>query len=166
MSEAFLGEIRLVSFNYAPQGWTECNGQLLPIGQNQALFSLLGTTYGGDGRTTFALPDLRGRTPLHRGTMFNQGQVGGERSHALTSAEIPLHTHTISGSNSTADKIEPAGNFWSNGGDNVYSDQTPDATMRSGAISFVGGNLPHENTSPYLVVRFVIALLGIYPSRN
>jgi microcystin-dependent protein len=166
MSEAFLGEIRLISFNFAPKGWALCNGQFLPINQNQALFSLLGTMYGGNGQTTFALPDLRGKTPLHTGPGFNLGQAGGEQTHTLTQSELPAHTHTAFGNNTGADKTEPTGNFWSNGGDNIYSTQPPDGTMKAGTIGTVGGNVPHENMSPFLVVNFAICLQGIFPSRN
>jgi microcystin-dependent protein len=166
MSEPFLSEIKLVSFNFPPKGWAFCNGQLLPINQNQALFSLLGTTYGGNGQTNFALPDLRGRTPLHFGGGFLPGQAGGEVAHTLTSSEMPTHTHVPQGNNSTANDSDPAGHFWSNGGDNVYAPGPPNALMRAGTVTNVGGSQPHENMSPFLVLNFIIALQGIFPSQS
>jgi microcystin-dependent protein len=166
MPQQFMGEIKLVAFNFAPQGWAFCNGQLLPINQNQALFSLLGTTYGGDGQVTFALPNLRGRTPLHFGNGFTLGETGGETAHTLTLAEMPTHTHSAQGNNATATDADPAGHFWSNGGDNVYAPGPPNALLRAGTVTNVGGSQPHENMSPFLVLNFIIALQGIFPSQN
>jgi len=167
MATPFLGEIKIISWNTpVPQGWALCNGQLLPINQNQALFSLLGTTYGGNGQTNFALPDLRGRTPLHSGSQFNLGEAGGETAHTVTASEMPTHTHFAKGNNATATVSDPAGNFWSNGGDNVYSNAAPNALMRAGTVANVGGSQPHENMSPFLVLNFIIALQGIFPSHN
>ena len=166
MSEAFLGEIRVASFGFAPKGWALCNGQLLPINQNQALFSILGTTYGGDGRTNFALPDLRGRVPLHFGNGITQGEVSGEEAHTLLPGETPMHTHMVSGTGATADSGSPAGNLWaSNTGQAPYA-ATANALMALNAIATAGGSQPHNNMSPYLTVNFIIALVGIYPSRN
>ncbi len=161
-----LGEIKIISFNYAPQGWAFCNGQLLPINQNQALFSLLGTMYGGNGQTTFALPDLRGRTPLHFGSQFTLGQIGGEVAHTLTLSEMPTHTHFAQGNNASASESDPAGHFWSNGGDNVYAPGPPNALLRAGTVTNIGGSQPHENMSPFLVLNFIICLQGEFPTHS
>jgi microcystin-dependent protein len=166
MGTPFLSEIKIISWNFPPKGWAFCNGQFLPINQNQALFSLLGTTYGGNGQTTFALPDLRGRTPIHIGQGFVQGERGGETSHTLIMSEMPQHTHFAGCNDGTADQTDPAGNVWSNGGDNVYSTSAPNASMNASQVSLVGGSQPHENMSPYLVLNFIIALQGVFPSQN
>jgi microcystin-dependent protein len=165
MSSPYLSEIRIMSFNFPPKGWAFCNGQLLPINQNQALFSLLGTMYGGNGTVNFALPNLQGRAPLHFGNGFTQGQVGGEPAHTLTTAEIPGHVHTVAGSANPADQGSPAGNYLAVESSNAYS-STPDTTMAAALLNPLGGNQPHENWSPYLVVSFCIALQGIFPSRS
>jgi microcystin-dependent protein len=142
-----------------------CDGQLLPINQNQALFSLLGTTYGGDGRVNFALPDLRGRIPIHFGSAHTLGERGGEENHTLIVSELPAHTHTISASNATPDQGTPAGNMWaSNSG--AYSSDPPDSIMNPASVSSIGGSQPHTNLQPYLVLNFIIALQGIFPSHN
>ena len=166
MAEPFIGEIRVTSFNFAPRGWAMCNGQLLTIAQNQALFSLLGTFYGGDGRTTFALPDLRGRTPLHTGSGFSQGQTAGEEAHLLTSAEVPSHTHT-QGSIAQATGANPANSVLAakpRRGSNVYN--TGAIPVQLAGQGSAGGNQSHNNMQPYLTLNFVIALQGIFPSRN
>src|SRR6266571_3263875 len=121
MGQPFMSEIKILSFNFAPQGWAECNGQFLPINQNQALFSLLGTTYGGNGQTTFALPNLQGRVPLHRSNSFSQGAAAGEETHTLTTNEMAAHPHVAMGNSSTADQVSPAGNLWANGNEPAYS---------------------------------------------
>ncbi|TCV89021.1 phage tail protein [Sulfurirhabdus autotrophica] len=165
MSEPFLGEIRVTSFSFAPKGWAMCNGQLLPINQNQALFALLGTQYGGNGQTTFALPDLRGRSPIHTAAGFVQGQTGGEEAHLLTSAEIPAHTHA-QGSAAQATGANPANNVLAakpRRGSNVYASTANVALAGQGSA---GGNQSHGNMQPYLTLNFVIALQGIFPSRN
>jgi len=172
MADPFLGEIRIFGFNFAPQGWAQCNGQFLPINQNQALFSLLGTTYGGNGQTTFALPDIRGRAQNHFGAGFNLGQAGGEIAHTITMSEMPAHIHTLSsnlavvGQATNATQGVPTGNFFANSGKSVWSTSNPDAVMAPGAVTNVGGSQPHNNMQPYLVVNFCIALIGIFPSRN
>lgn len=166
MSTPYIGEIRATSFNFPPKGWALCNGQILPINQNQALFSILGTTYGGNGTTTFALPDLRGRVPLHAGNNVNLGERLGEEAHTLTIAEMPVHTHGVNGTGETADSGQPNGALWaSNTGQSPYS-SSANAQMANNAIVPAGGNQPHNNMSPYLTVNFIIALVGIYPSRD
>jgi microcystin-dependent protein len=166
MSEPFLGEIKIISFNFPPKGWAFCNGQLLPINQNQALFSILGTTYGGDGRTTFALPDLRARTPLHVGNGFTLGERGGEEAHTLIVGELAAHTHTAIASSNTADQTSPANNYWAVSGTFTVYAASPNETMDPQLVGPIGGSQPHPNLSPYLVLNFVIALVGIFPSRN
>ena len=172
MSEPFLSEIRIMSFNFAPRGWAKCDGQLLPINQNQALFSLLGTTYGGDGRVNFALPDLRGRVPFHMGGGFNLGQKGGEETHTLSQAEMPAHTHTLTGNNAVvgaganATVVSPLGSFWANDGKSIFSSSPPNSSMSSQTVSTVGGSQAHENREPFLTLNFCIALQGIFPSPN
>jgi len=166
MAEPYIGEIRIVSFNFAPRGWAFCNGQVLPAGQNRALFEILGKTYGGDGQTTFALPNLQGRTPLHAGPGFALGQSGGEEMHALTIPEMPAHTHAAVGSSATADQVSPANGLWANSGINTFSGYDPNTTMSSVAVDGAGEGQPHENLSPYLVLNFVIALEGVFPPNS
>jgi microcystin-dependent protein len=165
MSDPFLSEIRIVSFNFAPKGWALCNGQILPINQNQALFSLLGTTYGGDGRTTFALPNFQGRAPIHVGNGFILGQLGGEESHTVITSEMPAHTHSVQASSGGPNQGSPAGNMWANQGGNLYG-TAPNAIMQPTAVASVGGSQSHANVQPYLCLNFIIALQGIFPSRN
>jgi microcystin-dependent protein len=165
MSTPFLSEIKIFSFGFAPKGWAMCNGQLLPINQNQALFSLLGTTYGGDGRVNFALPNLQGRTPLSQGNGFTLGQVGGEQAHTLTISEIPTHTHVGIGSNATADQSDPTGALWAQAPSNAYSSNV-NTTMNPQTVGSTGGSQAHPNLSPYLTLNFCIALQGIFPSQN
>src|SRR5262252_5108228 len=163
MSTPFLAEIKIISWNYAPKGWAFCNGQLLPINQNQALFSILGTTYGGDGRVNFGLPDLRGRTPVHVGSGIILGQKGGETAHTLIMSEMPSHTHQVLASTAAANQGQPTGNFWSATGS--YGGAS-NASMNPATITNAGGSQPHQNMCPYLVINFIIALQGIFPSRN
>ena len=165
MSTPYIAEIKIVSFNFPPKGWAFCNGQLLPINQNQALFSLLGTTYGGDGRVNFALPNLQGRVPVHFGNGLLLGQAGGEENHTLVTAEMAAHTHTAFGSSTAASQASPAGNFWAATSGGSYS-TTASTAMSAAAISAVGGGQAHNNMSPYLVLQYVIALQGIFPSQN
>lgn len=162
--DPYLGEIRITAFNFAPRGWALCNGQILSINQNQALYALLGTTYGGDGRTTFALPDLRGRMPMHVNAAHPLGQSGGEPAHTLTTAEMPTHTHPGRAS-SHADTLSPAGAYWATQPGNAYALPATNS-MAIGAIGAVGGSQPHENMPPYLGMNFVIALTGIFPPRS
>ncbi len=165
MSTPFLGEIKIVSFNFPPKGWAFCNGQLLPISQNQALFSLIGTTYGGDGQTTFALPDLRGRVPFHFGNGHTQGERGGEEAHTLNVQELPTHAHAPNGSSAAANAASPAGNVWASTAGGGYA-ASPDTTLNPASITNSGGSQAHQNMAPYLVLNFCIALQGIFPSRN
>ncbi len=162
----FLSEIQIFAFNFAPIGWAPCSGQLLPINQNQALFALLGTTYGGNGQTTFALPDLRGRVPLHIGNGFDQGQQSGSESHTLTTLEMPSHTHIAIASTAAANQSSPVGNTWASGAAASPFKNTNNAIMNAAAFGNTGGNQPHENRMPYLVMNYCIALEGIFPSRN
>jgi len=165
MSTPFLSEIRIVSFNFPPKGWAFCNGQLLPINQNQALFSLLGTNYGGDGRVTFGLPNLQTRTPIHMGAGFTLGQTGGETAHTLNIAETPAHTHTPVGSSTVGTLTSASGNVWGSASANPFSPSS-NTSMNPATVLPQGGNQPHENMSPYLVLNFIIALQGIFPSQN
>ena len=165
-SEPFIGQITVYAFNFAPRGWVQCNGQLLQINQNQALFSLLGTYYGGNGQTTFGLPNLQGRVPMYAGNGLVQGQTAGEAAHTLTIAEMPAHTHQALGSSNPPNATTPANNFWaSNTGFKAYA-ATHNTTMSPNAVAPAGGSQPHENMSPYLVLNMCIALVGIFPSRN
>lgn len=170
MSEPFLSEIRMMGFNFAPRGWAKCDGQLLPINQNQALYSLLGTTYGGDGRTSFGLPGLRGRTPIHVGRAVNGaehrlGQKGGQERHTLTTNEITSHQHALQASTSPATLTSPVGNLLAV---NPYRNYTqPGAlTALKANVTYSGGGQSHENMQPFQVVNFCIALQGLFPSRN
>jgi microcystin-dependent protein len=167
MSEPFLGELKVISWNFPPKGWAFCNGQLLPINQNQALFSILGTTYGGDGRVNFALPNLQGRTPVHVGNGITLGEMAGETAHTLNISELPAHNHVPNGSTATVDAAAPTGNYWGTGGaSNSYNTGTPQNGMAANAISNAGGSQPHNNQQPYLVLNVIIALQGIFPSQN
>lgn len=172
MAEPFLGEIRLFTTDYAPRGWAPCNGQLLSIVQNQALYSLLGTTFGGNGQTTFALPDLRGRVSVGTGqgpglAPIAQGQVGGETTHTLTVNAMPAHTHMVNASKKDADVADPSSAVWAKSASPVPFAPAASLTMMgSSAIGVAGSSQPHENMQPYSVVNFCIAVEGIYPSRN
>ena len=165
MSEPFLAEIKMVGFNFAPRGWAFCDGQILPINQNQSLFSLLGTTYGGDGRTTFALPDLRGRSVMHPGPGFTQGQNGGEASHTLSLNEIPAHRHSFSAVDAAGNLPIPSGANLARA-NNLYAEGPAGGQVHSGTIANVGGGQAHANRPPYLAIGFCIALTGLFPSRN
>ena len=168
MSEPFLGEIKIISWNYAPKGWAFCNGQFLPINQNQALFSLFGTMYGGNGQTTFALPDFRGRVPIHVGAGFTQGQAGGEAAHTVTQSEMPEHIHFANAANVDATTNEPSNTvvLSKSTGANTYGGASAFQTMSPTILGNVGGSQPHNNMQPYLVLNFIVALQGIFPSRN
>ena len=172
MAEPFLSEIRIFSFNFPPKGWAFCNGQFLPINQNQALFSLLGTTYGGNGQTTFALPDLRGRAQIHVGNGHNLGEAAGSSAVTLNIQQLPTHPHTLTSNLCIGGQVvnaalgDPTNNYWANNGKAQYSTSAPDAVMHPSAVTNVGGSQPHTNMEPYLVLNFCIALQGIFPSQN
>ena len=180
MSSPFLSEIRMMSFNFAPKGWAMCNGQLLPINQNQALFSILGTTYGGDGRTTFGLPDLQGRMPVHTGNGILLGQRGGETTHLLTFSEMPAHTHVMAAdgtgsgtASNTPNGTKALGQSAGTGGTppvafgaNIYNSSATTSSLNPGCVAANGASQPHENMSPYLVLNIIVALQGIFPSQN
>lgn len=172
MSEPFLAEVRIVGFNFAPRGWAFCDGQILPINQNQSLYSLLGTTYGGDGRTSFALPDMRGRTPIHvgrsnGGAVHMLGQKSGEETHTLASNEMPQHTHPLVATDNNATADDPLNNMIAQSAQTAYA--SPGATlaaMDTATVTNVGGGQAHNNMQPYLALNFCIALQGLFPSRN
>ena len=168
MVEAYTGQIKIFAGNFAPRGWAFCDGQLLAIGDNEALFSLLGTTYGGDGETTFALPDLRGRIPFHVGNGMNLGERAGEETHSLTTQEMPGHDHILRSSPVQGNTVDPAGNFLAESpvGDIQYTSEAPNGDMSSSSIANTGSGQTHNNLPPYLVVSFVIALQGLFPPRN
>jgi microcystin-dependent protein len=170
MSAPYLSEIKIISWNFPPKGWAFCNGQLLPINQNQALFSLLGTTYGGDGRQNFGLPNLQGRVPIHSGNGFVLGQPGGEAAHTLTVSEMAAHNHPANGTSSSVTTGSPANNYWgvaaNQPADNLFANTAINTGMAGNAIGLTGGGQPHENRSPYLVLNCIIALQGIFPSQN
>jgi microcystin-dependent protein len=163
-----MSELRIMSFNFAPKGWAQCNGQFLPINQNQALFSLLGTMYGGNGQTTFALPDLRGKAPIYIGNGFTQGQAGGEEAHTLIQSEMPAHQHILQGSldPNPALQANPVPNLFGQLTVPVYGGATNLTTALPATITNVGGSQPHVNMQPYLVLNICIALQGAFPSRN
>ena len=180
MDEVFLGEIMIVAFNFPPKSWAFCNGQVLFINQNQALFSLLGTTYGGNGQTTFALPNLRGRAPIHVGNGHTLGEAAGQTSHTVISSELPAHIHEIqkppggsvtakAKTGATSNQTTPEGNYFAtNVTETKRFSNRSDASLGNGVptIGNVGGSQPHNNMQPYLVLNYLIALLGVFPSRN
>ena len=163
MAEPFLSEIRIMSFNFAPKGWALCNGQLLPINQNQALFSLLGTTFGGDGRVNFALPDLQGRAPIHVGSGHTLGERGGEQAHTLSISELPTHTHVFNGTAADTDTPVPTADLFGTVA-NVYTTPGNLTSLHPATVTTVGGSQAHLNMEPFLVLSFCIALQGIFPS--
>jgi microcystin-dependent protein len=167
MAEPFISEIRIMSFSFSPKGWAQCNGQLLPINQNQALFSLLGTTFGGDGRVNFGLPDLRGRTPLHVGSGHTLGERGGEQAHTVSIAELPQHVHVANTTSAQATTNIPANNLLlaQSKGANLYGSASSNlAAMSPEAVGNTGGSQAHLNMQPFLTLNFCIALQGIFPS--
>ena len=166
MSEPFLAEIRIVGFNFAPRGWAFCDGQILPINQNQSLYSLLGTVYGGDGRTSFALPDLRGRTPIHPGNGWTQGRKSGEETNTLSAAEMPAHDHQARASSADGDQIIPNTNVYAGSVNQIYHEPNNLVATNSAAIASVGGGQGHDTMQPFLAVNFCIALQGLFPSRT
>jgi microcystin-dependent protein len=166
MAEPFLSEIRLMSFNFAPKGWALCNGQIMPIAQNQALFALLGTTFGGNGQTNFALPDFRGRTPIHAGNGHLVGEQGGEQAHTLTISELPTHTHALDAASDAGDQAIPVGNMLAQANLPAYSAPSNLTGMAPSAVTNTGGSQAHQNMQPFLTINFCIAMQGIFPSPN
>jgi microcystin-dependent protein len=166
MSEPFLAEIRIFGFTFAPRGWAMCDGQILPINQYQSLYSLLGTTYGGDGRTTFGLPDLRGRVPLHEGSGYSLGLKSGVENVVLTVAELPNHTHALNGTGNAGTTNSPAGNVFASTPDDRYAPATELVATGASVVANAGGSQAHDNMQPSLVLNFCIALQGLFPSRN
>lgn len=167
MAQPYVGEIRMFGGNFAPAGWMFCEGQLLPISEYETLFNLIGTTYGGDGQSTFALPDLRGRVPIHQGNGFTLAETGGVEQVTLTVSQIPAHSHPTLASSSTASSSDPVGNVAgrvATAGVFAYGTDFPLTALAPQAVSAVGGNQPHENRQPYLCVSFIISLFGIFPS--
>lgn len=166
MAEPFLGEIRMMSFNFPPKYWAFCNGQLLPINQNQGLFSLLGTTYGGNGSSNFALPDLQGRVPVHRGDGFTLGERSGESVHTLSISELPTHTHEVNGTSNIGSSLDPTNNLPAGSIQNIYSNPANLVSMNPTSLVNVGGSQAHPNMQPFLAISFCIALVGIFPAQN
>jgi microcystin-dependent protein len=165
MAEPFLSELRLFSFNYPPKGWAFCNGQLMPINQNQALFALLGTTYGGNGQTNFALPNLQGRVPIHEGDGHTLGEAAGQSSVTITQQTMPQHIHFEQASSANGESPIPTGNVLA-ASNNTYTGAASLTTLAPASVSNVGGSQPHNNMMPYLVLNWCIALQGIFPSQN
>lgn len=167
MGNPFIGEIRMVGFSFAPAGWAFCDGQLIPISENDALFQLIGTTYGGDGQETFALPNLQGRIAVHQDSSgFIIGQSGGVETVTLTVNQIPAHTHIPQGLSGSGNNASPAGNVWAGSTQAIYTNAAPAVTMNPAASGVTGGSQPHENMMPFLVISFIISLFGIFPTQN
>jgi microcystin-dependent protein len=171
MSQPYIGEIRLVGFSFAPVGWALCNGQSLPISEYSALFTLIGTTYGGDGQTTFNLPNLQSRIPFHMGVnsmgdSFTIGQLSGTESVTLTTSQIPQHSHTLAANSGNGGQPSAAAGVWAASGLEQFSSDAAGNAMNANGITTTGGSLPHDNVSPVLVINFVISLFGIYPSQG
>lgn len=172
MGQPFVGEIRMVGFNFAPAGWALCDGQLIPISENDTLFTLIGTTYGGDGQETFALPNLQSRMPIHQGQgpgitqNYVLGETGGVESVTLTVNQIPLHNHPALGSNQTGTQASPANGVWAASGQNPYSAPNSPGAMNATLLGGTGGSQPHDNMMPFLVISFIISLFGVFPQQN
>lgn len=166
MAQPYVGEIRMFAGNFAPAGWEFCAGQLLPISENETLFQLIGTTYGGDGESTFALPDLRGRIPIHQGGGFILAETGGAEEITLTVNQIPAHSHPMLASAAAANNNSPGGAVTAQPTASIYNNSTAAVNLAATAISAVGGSQPHTNLQPYLCVSFIISLFGIFPSPN
>ena|ERR1022692_3560582 len=170
MSQPYVGEIRMFAGNFAPSGWAFCAGQLLAIAENDTLFNLIGTTYGGDGQSTFALPDLRSRVPINQGqgsglSNYPLAQNGGFETVTLQLAQIPSHTHVPAANSAVGSSTSPSGNFWAErSGTNEYSNVTPNGNMNAGTLQSTGGSQPHDNMLPFLAINFIISLFGVYPS--
>ncbi len=164
MSSPYVGEIRMFAGNFAPVGWAFCDGSLIPISENETLFNLIGTTFGGDGQSTFALPDLRSRVPIHISSGFALGQSGGEELVTLTLSQIPAHSHVPQADSGLGTQVAPAGNVWANSANSPYSNNAPATAMAAQAVSVDGGSQPHDNMIPFLAVNFILSLFGVYPS--
>ena len=165
MAQPYVGEFRMFAGNFAPAGWMFCEGQLLPISENETLFQLIGTTYGGDGQSTFALPDLRGRIPIHQGNGFILAETGGAESVALTVSQIPAHSHPFLASTATGSDANPGNKLLASSPNvSIYRPQTPNLPMSASSIGSSGGSQPHNNMMPYLCINFIISLFGIFPS--
>ena len=169
MGTPYVGEIRMVGFNFAPAGWASCNGALLPISEYDTLFNLIGTTYGGDGQSTFAVPNLAGRVPLHMGTGNGLstriiGEMAGVEQVTLTNNQMPLHSHVPQAQNANGVLNSPQNGIWAGSASTIYSTDAPNVPMRNGLVNPVGGNQPHENMMPFLAINFIISLYGIYPT--
>jgi microcystin-dependent protein len=166
MGQPFVGEIRMFAGNFAPAGWMFCDGSLLPISEYETLFNLIGTTYGGDGQQTFALPNLQSRVPVHQGNGFVLAQMAGEETVTLTVSQIPAHTHVPLADSGTGSQTSPSGNVWANSTNLPYSPNAPSASMDPAALGSTGGSQPHDNMIPFLAINFIISLFGIFPSQN
>lgn len=168
MGTPYVGEIRMFGGNFAPAGWAFCAGQLIPISENETLFNLIGTTYGGDGQQTFALPDLRGRVPVHQGSGFVIGQLAGTETVTLTTQQIPLHSHAAQCNAGDGNAGTPQNTIWAKSQSNqtIYSNIAPATNMNGGALSQAGGSQPHENMMPFLTINFIISLFGVFPTQN
>jgi microcystin-dependent protein len=167
MSSPFIGEIRMFGGNFAPVGWAFCNGALMAIDQNTALFNLIGTTYGGDGQSTFALPNLQSRVPVHVGPGFALSQTGGSETVTLTASQIPAHSHVAQANSGAGTQTSPAGNVWASSSLGEFDDtNTVDGTMAPGALGLTGGSQPHDNMMPFLVINFILSLFGVFPSQT
>lgn len=167
MAQPYVGEIRMFAGNFAPAGWSLCEGQLLPISENETLFQLIGTTYGGDGQNTFGLPDLRGRLPIHQGNSFVLSQTGGAEEVTLTVNQIPSHSHPLLASGDLGNQVNVQGSLTSNSqGAVCYIEDPPSVSMNTAAVTAVGGNQPHNNFQPYLCINFILSLFGIFPSQT
>lgn len=166
MSQPYVGEIRMFAGNFAPAGWMLCQGQLLAISEYETLFNLIGTIYGGDGQSTFALPDLRSRVPVHQGPGFTIGQMAGEESVTLTTQQIPSHSHVPLAFNGTGNQTGPGGGVWAASSLNQFTDTAPSTPMSPQLVGLAGGSQPHDNMLPFLALNFIISLFGIFPSQT
>src|SRR5882672_5306637 len=167
MSQPYVGEIRMFGGNFAPAGWAMCNGQLMPISENETLFNLIGTTYGGDGQETFALPNLQSRVPIHVGPGFALGQSGGTESVTLTTNQIPAHSHVPQAFATSGNQNSPANGVWAlSSSGSLYGDTAPSVTMAAAALGSSGGSQPHDNMIPFLAVNFILSLFGVFPSQT
>lgn len=165
MSTPYIGEIRMFGGNFAPVGWLLCQGQLVSISEYDTLFNLIGTTYGGDGVNTFALPNLQSRIPIHQASGYPLGMMGGVEQVTLSQSQLPVHTHSAASNTQSAGQTSPANNFWGTSSISSYSDQASTATMSPASLTPAGGSQPHDNMPPFLVINFIISLFGVYPSQ-